>query len=55
LVADAFIGNVQEAVFSQGASQLEAMTWPNMFSAIWGFGFVMLHGHPSVTYQYAQL
>ena len=51
LTADAFIGNVQESVFKQGASQLEAMTWPSTFSAIIGTLLVVVNDDPVVTFK----
>lgn len=34
LCADAFIGNVQESLFANGASQLEAMAWPSLVASV---------------------
>lgn len=53
LTADAFIGNVQESVFAQGASQLEALTYPSLFSAILGLVFVLINDDPFVTWRWA--
>lgn len=49
LAADAFIGNVQEAVFAKGASQLEVMTWPSLFSCIIGSVFMLISDDPVTT------
>lgn len=51
LTADAFIGNVQESVFSQGATQVEVMTWPSLFSACIGLLMVLVGDDPYLTFQ----
>ncbi len=41
LLADAFVGNTQEALFTQGASLTEAVTWTSMVSAAISFGTIV--------------
>ena len=41
LVADAFVGNTQESLFTQGASLTESVTWPSAVSAAISFGTIV--------------
>jgi hypothetical protein len=41
LLADSLVGNMQESLFTQGATLTEAVTWSSLASSIFGFASIV--------------